>query len=77
MKTPSILDTPEIEPIMVELGEPTQPFGAKGCSEISTVGIAPAIANAIYNATGLRLDELPMTPERVLSAWRAAHGDKR
>jgi len=74
LKTPSILDTPEIEPIIVELGEPTHPFGAKGCSEISTVGIAPAIANAIYNATGLRLDELPMTPERVLSAWRAAHG---
>ena len=77
LKTPSILDTPEIEPIMVELGEPTHPFGAKGCSEISTVGVAPAVANAIYNATGLRLNELPMTPDRVLSAWHAAHGGHR
>lgn len=76
LKTPSILDTPEIEPIIVELGEPTHPFGAKGCSEISTVGIAPAIANAIYNATGVRLNELPMTPERVLTAMREANGDK-
>jgi xanthine dehydrogenase molybdenum-binding subunit len=75
LKTPSILDTPKIEPIMVELGEPTHPFGAKGCSEISTVGVAPAIANAIYNATGLRLEELPLTPDRVLSAWHAAHVD--
>jgi CO/xanthine dehydrogenase Mo-binding subunit len=68
LKTPSILDTPDIEPVMVELGEPSHPFGAKGCSEIPYVGVAPAIANAIYNATGVRLRELPMTPERVLAA---------
>ena len=48
LRTPSILDIPDIEPVMVELGEPTHPFGAKGCSEISYVGVAPAIANAIY-----------------------------
>lgn len=75
LKTPSILDTPEIEPIIIELGEPTHPFGAKGCSEISYVGVAPAVANAIYNATGVRLLELPMTPERVLQALRAANGE--
>ena len=54
---------PDIEPVMVELGEPTHPFGAKGCSEISYVGVAPAIANAIFNATGARVTELPMTPD--------------
>jgi CO/xanthine dehydrogenase Mo-binding subunit len=72
LKTPSILDLPDIEPVVAELGEPTHPFGAKGCSEISYVGVAPAIANAIYNAAGIRLTELPMTPDRVLKALEEA-----
>jgi xanthine dehydrogenase molybdenum-binding subunit len=77
LKTPSILDIPDIEPIMVELGEPTHPFGAKGCSEIPYVGVAPAIGNAIYNATGARLYELPMSPDRVLKALTAvARGEQ-
>jgi xanthine dehydrogenase molybdenum-binding subunit len=70
LRTPSILDTPNIEPVTVELGEPTHPFGAKGCSEISYVGVAPAIANAICHATGARVTELPMTPDIVLKALR-------
>lgn len=74
LRTPSILDMPDIEPVIVELGEPTHPFGAKGCSEISYVGVAPAIANAIYNAAGIRLTELPMTPDRVLKALQEAQG---
>jgi xanthine dehydrogenase molybdenum-binding subunit len=73
LRTPSSLDTPDIEPVMIELGEPTHPFGAKGCSEISYVGVAPAIANAIYNATRVRMTELPMTPERVLKALQDAN----
>jgi CO/xanthine dehydrogenase Mo-binding subunit len=72
LRTPSILDLPDIEPVMVELGEPTHPFGAKGCSEISYVGVAPAIANAIFHATGARVTELPMTPDVVLKALRNA-----
>ena len=74
LRTPSILDVPNIEPVVVELGEPTHPFGAKGCSEISYVGVAPAIANAIFNAAGIRLTELPMTPDRVLKALQEAKG---
>jgi xanthine dehydrogenase molybdenum-binding subunit len=74
LRTPSILDLPDIEPVMVELGEPTHPFGAKGCSEISYVGVAPAVANAIYNATGARVTELPMTPDVIL---RALHDARR
>ncbi len=50
----------------------TAPFGAKGCSEIPYVGVAPAIANAIYNATGVRMRELPMAPNSVLEALLAA-----
>lgn len=72
LRTPSILDVPNIEPVVVELGEPTHPFGAKGCSEISYIGVAPAIANAIYNAAGIRMTELPMTPARVLAALAQA-----
>jgi xanthine dehydrogenase molybdenum-binding subunit len=72
LRTPSILDLPDIEPVMVELGEPTHPFGAKGCSEISYVGVAPAIANAIFHATGARVTELPMTPDVILKALRNA-----
>jgi CO/xanthine dehydrogenase Mo-binding subunit len=72
LRTPSILDTPDVEPVIVELGEPTHPFGAKGCSEISYVGVAPAIANAIYHATGARVTELPMTPDVVLKALQDA-----
>ena len=72
LRTPSILDIPDIEPVIVELGEPTHPFGAKGCSEISYVGVAPAIANAICHATGARVTELPMTPDVVLKALREA-----
>jgi xanthine dehydrogenase molybdenum-binding subunit len=75
LRTPSILDIPDIEPVMVELGEPTHPFGAKGCSEISYVGVAPAVANAIYNATGARVTELPMTPDVILKALRVTGGD--
>jgi CO/xanthine dehydrogenase Mo-binding subunit len=72
LRTPSILDIPDIEPVTVELGEPTHPFGAKGCSEISYVGVAPAVANAIFHATGARITELPMTPDVVLRALREA-----
>ena len=72
LHTPSSLDIPDIEPVMVELGEPTHPFCAKGCSEISYVGVAPAVANAIYNATGARVTELPMTPDVILKALHAA-----
>jgi xanthine dehydrogenase molybdenum-binding subunit len=77
LRTPSILDIPDIEPVIVELGEPTHPFGAKGCSEISYVGVAPAVANAIYNAAGIRLTELPMTPDRVLKALQETQGSAR
>ena len=63
------LDLPlEIHPIIVEAPEPSGPFGAKGIGEPPLVGAAPAIANAVADATGLRLRTIPMTPERVLDA---------
>jgi len=66
-KIPGVLDAPaEIHPIVIEDPEPSHPLGAKGIGEPSLVGAAPAIANAIHDATGARLRTLPMTPERVL-----------
>jgi CO/xanthine dehydrogenase Mo-binding subunit len=65
---PSALDTPDMESLQVELHEPTGPFGLKGVGEIATNGPAPAVANAVADACGIRLFRLPMTPERVLLA---------
>ena len=70
-KIPGTLDSPtEIHTILVEQADETGPFGAKGIGEPPIVGIAPAIANAVAEATGLRLRRLPMTSERVLRALR-------
>lgn len=68
-KIPGVLDTPvDIHAIVLEDPDPSHPLGAKGVGEPSLVGAAPAIANAICNATGARVRTLPMTPERVLDA---------
>ena len=64
-------DVPEIVTILVPTHEPTGPFGAKAIAEIPINGPAPAIANAVAQATGVRIRELPLTPERVLAALRA------
>jgi len=53
---------------MVEAYDETGPFGAKGVGEGVIMGVAPALANAIYDAVGVRLTDLPMTPERLLKA---------
>jgi xanthine dehydrogenase molybdenum-binding subunit len=65
-KIPRALDMPEMEIILVEKAEPTGPFGAKGAGEPGLVTTAPAIANAIYDAIGARVKDLPITSERVL-----------
>ena len=61
-------DAVEIETHIVETMDKDGPFGAKGIGEPGCVPTAPAIANAIYHAVGIRMRELPMTPERVLAA---------
>ncbi|WP_341528085.1 molybdopterin cofactor-binding domain-containing protein [Nostoc sp. UHCC 0302] len=64
-RIPTAADIPPIEVILIEQADPYGPFGAKGVGEITTNCTAPAIANAIAHATGCRLRQLPMTPERV------------
>lgn len=63
---PTTEDTPELEPIIVEHAYDKGPYGAKGFGEVPLMGIAPAIANAIYNATGVRIRKLPIKPEKIL-----------
>src|SRR5580692_5087569 len=75
-RSPSSVESPEIEPIIVESIDPEGPFGAKECSEGSLAATIPAIANAIYDAVGVRLHESPFTPERVLTALRAKKNAK-
>lgn len=62
------LDVPPTTPILVESYNPNTPFGAKGIGEGSLIPGAPAVANAIYNAIGVRLNSLPVTPDKVLRA---------
>jgi len=65
---PTALDLPDIESVAVDGEEPTGPRGLKGVGEVGTNGPAPAIAAALEDATGARLRDFPLTPERVLGA---------
>ncbi len=76
-RSPSSVESPEVEAIIVESIDPEGPFGAKECSEGSLAATIPAIANAIYDAVGVRLHECPFTPERVLAALRAKKAQKK
>lgn len=63
---PTAKDVPrEVVSLIVEEEEPTGPFGAKGVGEPPNIATAPAIINAIYNAVGIRITELPATPEKI------------
>jgi CO/xanthine dehydrogenase Mo-binding subunit len=76
-KSPSSAESPDVETFIVESIDPEGPFGAKEASEGSLAAAIPAIANALFDATGVRLRESPFTPERVLSGIRAISGQKR
>jgi 4-hydroxybenzoyl-CoA reductase alpha subunit len=69
-KIPTALDMPNIKTIIVESHEPNGPFGAKEVGEGAIMPTIPAILNAVYDATGVRIQELPLTPERVYLALK-------
>jgi CO/xanthine dehydrogenase Mo-binding subunit len=72
----SIKDMPEsFRPIIVEVPHETGPFGAKGAGETGALTVAPAIANAIQDAVGVRIRDLPITPEKVLRALGEKTGE--
>jgi CO/xanthine dehydrogenase Mo-binding subunit len=70
-KLPTIADMPPLRTIVIRAKDAGGPFGAKMAGELSNTGVAPAIANAIANAVGVRLDRFPLTPERVWAALNA------
>jgi CO/xanthine dehydrogenase Mo-binding subunit len=67
---PTPLDTPEIRCVLVEHPYPWGPYGAKGLGETPIIAVAPAVTSAIHHATGVRLHEIPATPERVWAGLR-------
>jgi xanthine dehydrogenase molybdenum-binding subunit len=70
-------DMPEILVTLIETVDEAGPFGAKGLGEAGTIPVSAAVANAVKDATGVRVTELPMTPERVYRALRAARATQR
>jgi CO/xanthine dehydrogenase Mo-binding subunit len=73
-RIPTSLDLPMIETVIVEVPNPGHPYGVRGVGEVPIVPPPAALANAIYQATGVRMTELPMSPGRILKAlW--ANGD--
>jgi 4-hydroxybenzoyl-CoA reductase alpha subunit len=75
-KSPTTLDMPEVFTELVENPDPRGPFGAKEVGQGPLLPIMPAVANAIYDAVGVRIDEVPITPEKVLRALDAKAAGK-
>jgi putative selenate reductase molybdopterin-binding subunit len=70
----SAVDMPQMESYLVETHDPFGPFGVKAIAEIPIDGMAPAVANAVADAIGVRVNQIPLTPERVLRAILAEQG---
>jgi len=67
-KSPTSLEMPPVESILVETLDPEGPYGAKECGQGPLLPVIPAVANALCDALGVRIDEIPITPEKVLAA---------
>ena len=73
---PTSMDVPKVECIVLESRSGVGPFGAKGIGEPAMTPVAPAIANAVADAIGVRVHEMPITPERVIKALKNAQASK-
>ncbi len=70
-KSPTTLEMCDVKTYLIEDADPNGPFGAKEVGQGPLLPVMPAVANAVYDAVGVRIDEVPITPEKVLSALRA------
>ncbi|HYT03381.1 MAG TPA: molybdopterin cofactor-binding domain-containing protein [Gemmatimonadales bacterium] len=70
-KSPTTLEMCDVVTYLVEDPDPNGPFGAKECGQGPLLPVPPAVANAVYDAVGVRIDEVPITPEKVFKALRA------
>jgi 4-hydroxybenzoyl-CoA reductase subunit alpha len=77
-KSLTALDMPEVEVALIEQEEsdPNAPYGAKEAGQGPLLPVMPAVANAIYDAIGVRIDEVPVTPDKVLRALELKHSGK-
>ena len=75
-KSPTFLDMPEIFTDLIEHPDPEGPFGAKEVGQGPLLPIMPAVANAVYDAVGVRVDQIPVTPEKILRALKAKAAGK-
>jgi CO/xanthine dehydrogenase Mo-binding subunit len=71
-RIPTALDMPNVDPVIVESNEPNGPYGAKEVGEGAIMPTIPAILNAIYDATGIRIKELPCSSERLFMKMKAS-----
>ncbi len=71
-KSPTTLETPEVHTYLVETHDPEGPFGAKEVGQGPLLPVIPAVANAVFDAVGVRIDETPITPEKVLKALESS-----
>ena len=71
-KSPTTLESPEVETILIETNDPEGPFGAKEAGQGFLLPVIPAVANALYDAIGVRIDEIPISADKILRAleWR-------
>ena len=75
-KSPTVLEMPDVHTYLVETIDPEGPFGAKEAGQGALLPVVPAIANAVHDAVGVRIDELPITPDKVLRALDLAGSGK-
>jgi 4-hydroxybenzoyl-CoA reductase subunit alpha len=75
-KSPTTLEMPEVVTYLVEDPDPNGPFGAKEVGQGPLLPIPPAVANAVFNAVGVRVDETPITPEKILAGLEARRAGK-
>ena len=71
-KLPTAMDTPDLHVEFVEINDPTGPFGNKALGEPPAIPVAPAIRNAVLNATGVAVDSLPMDPQKLVAHFKSA-----
>lgn len=71
-KLPTSMDTPDLQVEFVELKDPTGPFGNKALGEPPAIPVAPAVRNAVYHATGVAVDSLPLHPQKMVEHFKAA-----
>lgn len=69
-KSPTTMEMPEVETFLIEDPDPNGPFGAKEAGQGPLLPVIPAVANAVFDAVGVRIDEVPITPEKILRALR-------